>query len=77
MRWSSVGYAVTILVQNCVFLVPKVMKNFGTEMPTRILGAQSVEIFGTEIRRDFGIDMHTANTIFIPTNALNILMWFN
>jgi len=47
---ESVGYAVTILVQNCVFLVPKLMKRFGTEVPTRILGAQSVEIFGTEIR---------------------------
>lgn len=59
----------TILVQNCVFLVPKLMKSFGTEVPTRILGAQSVEIFGTEIRTDFGIDMQTENAIFVPKNA--------
>jgi hypothetical protein len=69
MRWPNVGYAVTILVQNCVFLVPKLMKSFDTEVPMCILDAQVLEIFGTEISRDFGIDMHTANTIFIPTNT--------
>jgi len=57
------------LAQNCVILVPNLMNSFGTQTPAAILGAQSVEIFGTEIRTDFGIDMHTVNTIFIPTNT--------
>ena len=69
MRWTSVGYAVTILVQSCVFLATKLIKSFGTEVPTRILGPQNVDIFGTEIRTNFGINMQNVNTIFIPTNA--------
>jgi hypothetical protein len=45
------------------------MKSFGTEVLTRILDTKGVEIFGTEIRTVFGIDIQTVHIIFIPTNA--------
>jgi hypothetical protein len=45
------------------------MKSFGTKVHTRILGTQSEQIFDTEIRTDFCIDINTENAILIPTNA--------
>ena len=72
MRWTSVGYAVTIFVHNCVFPVLKLLKSFGTEVPTRILGAQNVEIFGTELHTDLGVDRQTDNEHHMYTNKRTV-----